>query len=250
MAYIVRDGGLFFKRVIRQTHKERNLCRLLIHTHFLEEAVGTQHLSVIGGKKNQAVIVNILPLQLVYELSYTVIQKGSIHVDDPETEQPGSDYGEEDQNRWFYFTESGKKLKGTPESSARYTKGWFKARPSEYLMKSKYDDGEAYTYYADRDGNLYANEIRNIGGERYAFDSSGRIISGMTCVKMDDEDSSCDIEYSFSSDATVKEGRGSYEDKKSFHELVETYAEDFASGKMRMYYFGGLYGAMSTGWVL
>ena len=77
MAYIVRDRGLLFKRVIRQTHKERNLCRLLIHTHLLEKAVGTQHLSVIGGKQNQAVIVNILLLQLVYELSYTVIQKGN-----------------------------------------------------------------------------------------------------------------------------------------------------------------------------
>lgn len=236
--------------------------------------------------------------------------KVSIHVDDPETEQPGSDYWEEDQNRWFYFTESGKKLKGkpgearfkningnkygfdeygrmistwyadpevvtlatskteagegklyqgqedytrqfmyfgTPESGARYTKGWFKARPSEYLMKSKYEDGEMYTYYADGDGNLYANEIRNIDGERYGFDNAGRVISGMTCVKMDDEDSTCDIEYSFGSDATVKEGRGPYEDENSFHELVETYAEDFASGKMRMYYFGGRYGAMSTG---
>ena len=34
--------------------------------------------------------------------------KINIHVDDPDLDQPGNDYWEEDQDRWFYFTESGK----------------------------------------------------------------------------------------------------------------------------------------------
>lgn len=239
--------------------------------------------------------------------------KINIHVDDPDLDQPGNDYWEEDQDRWFYFTESGKKLKGkpgearfkningnkygfdehgrmistwyadpelitlatsrteaaadgnktlyqgqedytrefmyfgTPESGARYTKGWFRTVPSEYLHKSKYDDGESYMYYADGNGNLYANEIRTIGGKKYGFDSTGRAMSGMICVKMDDEDSTTDIEYSFSSDKAPGEGRGPYEDEKTFNQLVDDYAEDFASHRMRMYYFNDKFGAMSTG---
>ena len=108
--------------------------------------------------------------------------------------------GQEDYTREFMYF-------GTPESGARYTKGWFRTVPSEYLHKSKYDDGESYMYYADGNGNLYANEIRTIGGKKYGFDSTGRAMSGMICVKMDDEDSTTDIEYSFSSDKAPGEGR-------------------------------------------
>lgn len=147
--------------------------------------------------------------------------------------------GQEEYSRQFMYF-------GTPEAGARYANGWFKARPSEYLMKSKYDDGEMYNYYADGDGNICVNEIKTIDGEKYAFDNAGRQLNGMVCVKMD-EGSSNQFEYSFYSDASVRAGRGPYSDEAEFHDLMETYAEDFASHSMRLYLFNGPSGSMLTG---
>lgn len=148
--------------------------------------------------------------------------------------------GNEDYSRGFMYF-------GTPESGARYTKGWFRACPSEYLMKSKYDEESTYMYYADGDGHIVANEIRTIDGERYGFDNAGRAFSGMVCLKMDSETTPSQINYSFYSDATVTSGRAPFASKEEFDDLVETYAEDFQSGLMRFYCFGGANGAMLTG---
>lgn len=234
--------------------------------------------------------------------------------DSVEDVQPGSDYWEDIDYRWFYFNANGKKVKaaeddyrlktingnrygfdeygrmivswyadpkditlatnrteanaegkgageyqgqteyskkfvyfGTPEAGAKYIKGWFTAVPSEYLMKSKYDEMEKYTYYADKDGNICVNEIKTIDGERYGFDNYGRILSGLVCVKMESENTAHKIDYSFYSDATTASGKGPFEDLEDFDELVEEYAEDFQNHKMRFYWFGGLNGAMVTG---
>lgn len=157
--------------------------------------------------------------------------------------QGGSGYTKE----FMYF--------GTPESGARYTKGWFRARPSRYLMESKHLEEETYMYYADGNGGLYANEIRTIDGEKYAFDNYGRQIKGLVCLTMEDENASSKFESAWYQD---KEGR-EFSSIDSFHELigyerynskgslVESYQHEFDSRKMRFYYFNGLNGKMVTG---
>lgn len=157
--------------------------------------------------------------------------------------QGGSGYTKE----FMYF--------GTPESGARYTKGWFRARPSRYLMESKHLDEESYLYYADGNGSLCANEIRTIDGEKYAFDNYGRQIKGLVCLTMEDETTSSKIESTWYQD---KEGR-EFSSIDSFNELidferynskgslVESYQHEFDSRKIRFYYFNGLDGKMLTG---
>lgn len=157
--------------------------------------------------------------------------------------QGGSEYTKE----FMYF--------GTPESGARYTKGWFRARPSRYLMESKHLEEETYMYYADGTGSLYANEIRTIDGEKYAFDNYGRQIRGLVCLTMEDENTSSKIESVWYQD---KEGREfssidafneliDYERYNAKGSLVESYRHDFDSRKLRFYYFNGLNGKMLTG---
>lgn len=242
-----------------------------------------------------------------------------IIADNVEAEQPGSDYWEEEQDRWFYFNANGKKTRGeegdcrfktidgnkygfdeygrmiaswyadpegitlatskseagtneetgevnpyqgtrdysrqfmyfgSPESGVKYTKGWFKTIPSEYLHKSKYEEDSEYTYYADGDGNICVGEIKTIDGEKYAFDLNGRLITGMVCLGMESGSTSSRIEYVFYSDAAERSGampRGPFATEAEFDDLVESYAEDFESGKMRFYYFGGQNGTMLTG---
>ena len=144
---------------------------------------------------------------------------------------------------------------GTPESGARYTKGWFRARPSRYLMESKHLEDQTYMYYADGNGRLYANEIRTIDGEKYAFDNYGRQIRGLVCLTMEDETTSSKFELSWYQD---KEGREfssidefndliDFERYNSKGSLVESYQHEFDSRKMRFYYFNGLNGKMLTG---
>lgn len=157
--------------------------------------------------------------------------------------QGGSTYTKEFQ----YF--------GTPESGARYTKGWFRARPSRYLMESKHLEEETYLYYADGNGGLYANEIRTIDGEKYAFDNYGRLIKGLVCLTMEDETASSKFEVAWYQD---KEGREfssvdsfqdliGYERYNSKGSLVESYQHEFNDRKMRFYYFNGLNAKMLTG---
>lgn len=237
----------------------------------------------------------------------------SIDTGSMEDVQPGYDFWDEDQDRWFYFNANGKKVKaseeggcnlrtingsqygfdeygrmivswyadpdditlatsrteasaegktdyqgqksytkkfmyfGPPEAGARYVKGWFTAIPSEYLMKSKYDDQETATYYADKNGEICANEIKLIDGEKYGFDNTGRVMSGLRCMVMESAGTGSRIESSFAADATERVGRGPFAEEEEFDELVETYADAFSSHKMRFYYFGGQNGAMLTG---
>lgn len=244
-------------------------------------------------------------------------------VADPDDESLPDDgiWEEEDQERWFYFSENGKKFKGRenkmaklerhgnkygfdqygrmisswyadptlitteeydktaspeenlkerqggseytrefmyfgyPESGAQYTKGWFTARPSRYLMESKFLEESTYTYYADGDGHLYANEIRTIDGKRYAFDNYGRQIRGLVCLEMEDEDTSSKIVNVWYQDKKDREFSSieefndliAYERENSKGSLVENYESDFESRKRRFYYFGGKDGEMLTG---
>lgn len=239
----------------------------------------------------------------------------SINAENVEDLQPGYDFWDEDQQRWFYFNANGKKVKGSeddckfktisgnrygfdeygrmivswyadpdmitlatskseagldedknqnpyqgqpdytrkfmyfgpPESGAQYINGWFTAMPSEYLMKSKYDDQETAVFYADGKGNLCASEIKTIDGEKYGFDMNGRVMSGLRCVIMESANGTKRITGTFSADASKATGRGPFSEEEEFDELVETYADAFSSRKMRFYYFGGANGAMLTG---
>lgn len=145
---------------------------------------------------------------------------------------------------------------GSPESGARYSKGWFRVVPSAYLMEQKHKDSDSYMYYADGDGNLYANEIRTIDNERYGFDNYGRVISGLVCLTMADEGTSREIEQTWHQDKAGRE----FSNEEEFRELIgyqrynkgqvvekENYRRLFQEHKMRFYYFSGPNNAMLTG---
>jgi glucan-binding YG repeat protein len=222
-------------------------------------------------------------------------------VDDSEDDQPGDNYWDEDQVRWFWFKSSGKKqtakdnktINGrkygfdewgrmiadwhseyatkddntgikdkdgnvlssnelsrrgykkasatnaqindlrdyaksfqyfsSPESGARYTKGWFKVVPGYYLNKGDNEDSTDRWYYADGNGKLYAGAIKSIKGKKYAFDLKGSMISGLAILRVDksnniyeyvDDENHYDTEDAFDtfvgSDDFKKEGYGVY----------------------------------------
>ena len=97
------------------------------------------------------------------------------------TGQGANDYTRE----WRYF--------GSPEDGARITKGWFKVVPDENLHIEKYNDDEDYWYYADNEGQLVAGEIKSIGGKKYAFDTKGRMKSGLKFYQFEDNNPNRDI---------------------------------------------------------
>ena len=234
----------------------------------------------------------------------------SIVDDEYEDIQPGDEYWDEDQDRWFYFQTSGKKVVADeddvadndqaiktktingqkygfdqygrmigdwysefatsatasdggqglasysssfmyfsdPESGARVTKGWFKVVPGYYLQEDKYNDGDDYWYYADGDGELYANEIKTIKGKKYAFDNYGRMIDGLVFLQMKKENNrvdSSEIVQKFADDGDVP-----YDTEDNFDEFVsaDNYATEISNGEIRCFYFGsGDDGAMKTG---
>lgn len=254
-------------------------------------------------------------------------EKVGIVADDADGAQPGNSFWDEDQDRWFYFSDGGKKVKGrenncqkktidgqkyafdefgrmigswyadpsiitlknsekisdisgtpenefvgswkagngqggsdytkeflyfgSPESGAQYSQGWFKAIPSEYLMKSKYDDGAVYWYYAEGNGELATSEIKTIDGKRYGFDNTGRRISGLVCLTMKDEDSSSQINIRRDQDNKDEP----FASEEQFEEMVQN-ANDvnkrgdgglFTNHKRRFYLFAGPDNSMLTG---
>ena len=211
-----------------------------------------------------------------------------------ESIQPGDDFWDEEQDRYFFFQSSGKKVAAddgkilktktidgkkygfdedgrmvsswnakltaaslstaeasqnnatyahefmyfnTPESGARYTKGWFKVVPGYYLEKDEYDDAADYWYYADGDGQIYANVIETIKGKKYAFNENGRMIDGLVFLDMKD---SKNIDEVIDDD-------DNYDTEETFDKYVED-TTGVATGKIRSYYFGNSDdGSMKTG---
>ena len=235
----------------------------------------------------------------------------SIVDDEYEDVQPGDEFWDEDQDRWFYFQTSGKKVRADeddvdkndqaiktktingqkygfdeygrmigdwyseiatsataanggqglasysssfmyfsdPESGARVTKGWFKVVPGYYLQEEKYNDGDDYWYYADGDGELYANEIKTIKGKKYAFDNYGRMIDGLVLLQMAPKTNSTGFE---SNEIAAKIADDSdnypYDTENNFDETVGKLAGGLGTGEYRFYYFGDADdGAMKTG---
>ena len=215
----------------------------------------------------------------------------SIIDEDYENAQPGDEYWDEEQDRWFYFQTSGKKVKAdddeelktktingqkygfiedgrmvtdwfkasptdalasagdaeysssfmyfsNPEDGARYTKGWFKVVPGYYLERDEYEDGSEYWYYADGDGNLYANTIETIKGKKYAFNENGRMIDGLVFLEMVDSKEIAEVIDT-----------GNYDTEEAFDKYVAGTPEVGGDEpSIRCYYFGDADdGAMKTG---
>ena len=232
--------------------------------------------------------------------------------DNADEAQPGDEFWDEEQDRWFYFQSSGKRkqagsdefvdktingkkygfdtygrmvaswyadtaslstAKGTsgnaqgqagysekfmyfssPEDGARYTKGWFKVVPGYYLHNAKYEDGDEYWYYADGDGEIYANKIKKIKGKKYAFDSYGRMIYGLKFLEFDSADETeiiaavhDDDEGKGTSDIGTSK-LGDYDTEDNYKKWVLENSVAINDGTLRAYYFGGSDdGAMKTG---
>ncbi|MBT9777881.1 cell wall-binding protein [Clostridium sp. MCC353] len=136
----------------------------------------------------------------------------------------------------------------SPESGARYTKGWFKVTPGYYLQQGKYEDGDSYWYYADGNGNLYANVIKNINGKKYLFDNYGRMKSGLRFVHMaktaNNVISSTEVSTIYADDAD----NYPYDTEDGFDAFVNHYMDEINSGEIRCYFLGdGSDGSMKTG---
>ena len=131
-------------------------------------------------------------------------------------------------SNWKYFSDV--------ESGARVTKGWFKVVAAEALEKSKYDDDEDGWYYADNNGKIYSGEIKTIKGKKYAFNSKGRMLSGMRFMDVtgnviNDQKADDDNTYAFDTEDGFNE-----------------HAPELAALGYKCYYFGdGSDGAMKTG---
>lgn len=147
-------------------------------------------------------------------------------------------------NGFMYFN--------SPESGARYTKGWFKVTPGYYLQQGKYEDGDDFWYYADGNGKIYANEIKTINGKKYAFDNYGRMKSGLKFIVMEPTGTGAGSTYSSTKIVEViandSDAWGHYETEEEFDAFVNNYADEINKGEMRAYFFGGGEdGSMKTG---
>src|SRR5699024_7037601 len=127
----------------------------------------------------------------------------------------------------------------------------FKVVPGYYLQEGKYNDGDEYWYYADGDGELYANEIKTIKGKKYAFDNYGRMIDGLALLEMmpkDEDDPSKGYDSTEIYQKWDDDSDYNYETEDDFDDLVSEHADKFSTGEFRFYYFGdGDDGAMKTG---
>lgn len=120
------------------------------------------------------------------------------------------------QTYWFWFGSNGKKVSGatkkingksyifkadgsmdtdwvaspsTPAQPSAVTylngdgavrkKTWVWAVPDKEYLPSDYNDDNAYWWYFDASGKLYADQISKINGRRYAFDDMGRMLTGL-----------------------------------------------------------------------
>lgn len=143
--------------------------------------------------------------------------------------------------KWSYFS--------SPEDGARKTKGWFKVIPDEDLDQDEYDDAEEHWYYADGNGELYANEIKTINGRKYAFDDYGRMLDGLRLITFDYEAngavSTKKILYSWEDDDVAEYN---FETEDNLDATIQKIMADGDSDKMTFMYFGDEDdGAIKTG---
>ena len=169
-------------------------------------------------------------------------QATAVDGDEVATKSDGSTYkqGDGEYSEGFMYFNS-------PESGARYTKGWFKVVPGYYLQEGKYNDGDNFWYYADGNGKIYSNIIKTINGKKYAFDNYGRMIKGFVFLEMEQKNnvvSNTEIAAKYEDDDKT----WPYDSEDAFDKFVDHYADQINKNVVRSFYFGGSDdGAMKTG---
>ena len=135
---------------------------------------------------------------------------------------------------WSYFS--------SPEDGARKTKGWFKVIPDEDLDSEKYDDAEDYWYYADGNGELYANEIKTINGRKYAFNEYGRMLDGLMLVDFATTENSSGVEVASTKDIVASyeddDANYNFETEDDLDATIKKIVEEGDAGHMSFMYFG------------
>lgn len=142
------------------------------------------------------------------------------------TGQGSTDY----TTTWKYY--------GTPEDGAASVNGWFQVIPSDYLNSKDSDDYKSAWYYSDGKGNLIANQFKTINGKKYAFDSYGRMLTGLKIIQLDSGNRS-----------SIKDifDKGNHENEEDFESFIKELIEkDYQN--VYVYYFAGKNdGSMLTG---
>ncbi|WP_367566846.1 cell wall-binding protein [Lacrimispora sp.] len=135
-------------------------------------------------------------------------------------------------SEWRYYR--------SPEEGQMVSKGWFRTVPDERLNKKDYDDDKEGWYYADGKGSLYASEIKEINGKRYAFDAKGKMKSGLILVDLDG-----------TSSRKIFDIKGTDEDNREIDSEDDFLAHigEWLNEGYNVYYFGDgdSDGAMKTG---
>ena len=168
---------------------------------------------------------------------YNIIKDGYFGADPiSKRSDEGGQGDEEYSTEWRYF--------GDPEDGARVSKGWFRVVPSQYLDADKYDDSEDYWYYSDNSGYLYANVIKSIDGKKYAFDSYGRMITGLNILRVKGGNRNTIVDV-YNKDAFDTEDKFD-----TFYNAIRTEVEE-EGDDVYVYYFnengGSVEGQMMTG---
>ena len=92
--------------------------------------------------------------------------------------------------------------------------------------------------------------IKTIKGKKYAFDSYGRMISGLVFLEMTSPETSSEIAMKYADDAGAYDksntnaykgdgNTGAYDTEDNFDEFVKDHQTEIADGTVRCYYFGG-----------
>ncbi len=77
----------------------------------------------------------------------------------------------------------------SPESGAKYTKGWFQVVPAEHVNNPDYEDDTAHWFYAKGIGELYASTLKTINNKTYGFNEKGEMVSGLYWSGREDDGS-------------------------------------------------------------
>lgn len=65
--------------------------------------------------------------------------------------------------------------------------GWFKTVPSESIDEEAHNNEEAHWFYADKKGDLIKAQIKSIGGQKYGFDTNGKMLHGLYKITFEED---------------------------------------------------------------